>query len=54
LPIEVRVTKSGVNRKAISVSAFRDLCRDYAYKQVDRQKAQIVRLGCLGDYAILI
>lgn len=50
LPIEVRVTKSGVNRKAISVSAFRDLCRDYAYKQVDRQKAQIVRLGCLGDY----
>jgi isoleucyl-tRNA synthetase len=50
LPIEVKVTKSGVNRKAMSVPDFRNLCKEYAYKQVDRQKAQIVRLGCLGDY----
>lgn len=50
LPIEVKVTKSGVNRKAMSVAAFRDLCKDYAYKQVAHQKEQIRRLGCLGDY----
>ncbi len=50
LPIETRVTKSGVNRKAMSVPAFRDLCRDYALKQVAHQKEQIRRLGCLGDY----
>jgi len=50
LPIEVKLTKSGINRKAMSVPEFRNLCRDYAYKQVDKQKSQIVRLGCLGDY----
>lgn len=50
LPIEVKVTKSGVNRKAMSVPAFRDLCKAYALKQVAHQKEQIRRLGCLGDY----
>ena len=50
LPIEVRVTKSGVNRKAMSVADFRDHCKNYAYEQVARQKGQIKRLGCLGDY----
>ncbi len=50
LPIEVRVTKSGVNRKAMSVPSFRDLCKEYALKQVAHQKEQIRRLGCLGDY----
>ncbi len=50
LPIEVKVTKSGVNRKAMSVAAFRNLCKEYAKEQVAKQKAQIKRLGCLGDY----
>jgi isoleucyl-tRNA synthetase len=50
LPIEVQVTKSGVDRKKMPVSEFRDLCKDYALKQVGRQKSQIHRLGCLGDY----
>ncbi len=50
LPIEVKVTKSGINRKAMSVPAFRDLCKDYAKKQVAHQKEQIHRLGCMGDY----
>lgn len=50
LPIEVKVTKSGVDRKKMPVSEFRNLCRDYALKQVAHQKEQIQRLGCLGDY----
>lgn len=50
LPIEVRVTKSGINRKAMPVEEFRDHCKEYALKQVEKQKAQIKRLGCLGDY----
>ncbi len=50
LPIEVRVTKSGVNRKTMSVPNFRDLCKEYALKQVAHQKEQIRRLGCLGEY----
>lgn len=50
LPIENQVTKSGVNRKELSVAAFRKLCEEYAYKQVSMQKAQIKRLGIVGDY----
>ncbi len=50
LPIEVKVTKSGVDRKKMSVAEFRTLCDKYAHTQVERQKAQIMRLGCLGDY----
>ena len=50
LPIETKVTKSGVNRKTTPIPEFRKICEDYAYSQVERQKAQILRLGCLGDY----
>ncbi len=50
LPIEVKVTKSGVNRKTTPVVDFRNCCKEYALKQVEHQKGQIKRLGCLGDY----
>ena len=50
LPIETKVTKSGVNRKTTPVIEFRSICETYAKTQVERQKAQIKRLGCLGDY----
>ena len=50
LPIENQVTKSGVNRKELSVAAFRELCEKYAYSQVNRQKEQIKRLGVVGDF----
>lgn len=50
LPIEVQVTKSGVNRKLTPVADFRQKCREYALKQVEHQKSQIVRLGVMGDY----
>lgn len=50
LPIEVQVTKSGVNRKTTPSDEFRQKCREYALKQVAHQKSQIVRLGVMGDY----
>ena len=50
LPIENQVTKSGVNRKTTPLVEFREKCRDYALTQVERQKAQIRRLGLVGDY----
>lgn len=50
LPIEVQVTKSGVNRKATPDALFRAKCREYALTQVAHQKQQILRLGALGDY----
>jgi len=50
LPIEVQVTKTGVNRKTTPLPEFRRICAEYAHKQVEIQKAQIHRLGVLGDY----
>ena len=50
LPIENAVTKSGVNRKTTPPAEFRKKCEEYAYKQVDRQMAQIKRLGIGANF----
>ncbi|MDE7161553.1 MAG: isoleucine--tRNA ligase [Anaeroplasmataceae bacterium] len=50
LPIENQLQKSGVKRKEMSTADFRKLCEEYAYKQVERQKAGFMRLGVLGDF----
>lgn len=51
LPIEQALTKNQkVNRKEMSVAAFRTLCEKYALEQVEGQKAGFKRLGVLGDW----
>ena len=50
LPIEVQVTKKGVDRKTTPPAEFRQKCREYALSQVARQKEQIRRLGVMGDF----
>lgn len=51
LPIETALTtKEKVNRKAMDVADFRDLCYQYALKQVGIQKEQFKRLGVMGDW----
>jgi len=50
LPIEICVTKSGVDRRTTPPVEFRKKCHDYALSQVARQKEQMVRLGLIGDY----
>lgn len=50
LPIENAVTKSGVNRKTTPPAEFRKKCEEFAYKQVDRQMAQIKRLGIGANF----
>ena len=51
LPIETALTtKEKVNRKAMDVADFRDLCYKYALKQVDIQREQFKCLGVLGDW----
>ena len=51
LPIEQALTKNKkVNRKALSVSEFRNLCEKYALEQVELQKAGFKRLGVLGEW----
>lgn len=50
LPIEHQLTKSGYDRKKMSTSEFRDLCRKYALEQVEKQKAGFQRLGVSGGW----
>jgi isoleucyl-tRNA synthetase len=48
LPIELVVEKA--HGKHIEAARFRELCREYAASQVERQKADFIRLGVLGDW----
>ena len=48
LPIELQVEKT--HGKAIPAAQFRELCREYAATQIERQKADFIRLGVLGDW----
>jgi isoleucyl-tRNA synthetase len=48
LPIELQVEKQ--HGKDIPPAKFRELCREYAKAQVERQKADFIRLGVLGDW----
>ncbi|MDP1925387.1 MAG: isoleucine--tRNA ligase [Thiobacillus sp.] len=48
LPIELQVEKA--HGKAIPPAQFRELCRSYAAEQIERQKADFIRLGVLGDW----
>lgn len=50
LPIETAISKTGVDRKKMSVAEFRTLCEEYAYKQIEIQKKGFKRLGSIGDY----
>ena len=48
LPIELVVEKK--HGKHMEPARFRELCREYAASQVERQKADFIRLGVLGDW----
>lgn len=48
LPIELQVEKQ--HGKEIAPAKFRELCREYAQAQVERQKKDFIRLGVLGEW----
>jgi isoleucyl-tRNA synthetase len=48
LPIELQVEKA--HGKNLPPAKFRELCREYAASQIERQKADFIRLGVLGDW----
>src|SRR3989338_2227540 len=51
LPIELNVEKKcGKVGEQLSAREFRAACREYAEKQVEKQKADFERLGVLGDW----
>ncbi len=51
LPIELQVEKQ-VGKPGVKVDAntFRQKCRQYAAEQIDRQRADFIRLGVFGDW----
>ena len=50
MPIETAIQKQGVKRSEMPVPEFRDKCRAFALKQVDRQREGFKRLGVIGDW----
>ena len=51
LPTESAIIKqTKLDREKLSVSEFRDKCRDFALTYVDRQRSEFKRLGVLGDW----
>lgn len=48
LPIELVVEKN--HGKNIDPAKFRELCREYAAEQVEKQKLDFIRLGVLADW----
>ena len=51
LPIEHQVEKKmGKAGQKISHAEFRRACREYAARQIERQKAGFIRMGVLGDW----
>lgn len=51
LPIELQVEKkAGKAGHKVDAKKFRQLCRDYAREQMNRQREDFKRLGVLGDW----
>ncbi len=51
MPIETAIQKQGVKRNTMPVPEFRDKCREFALKFLDRQREEFIRLGGIGDWA---
>ncbi len=51
LPIEHKIEeKYGRVNKKLDANEFRDKCREYAEKFIERQKKDFIRLGVIGDW----
>ncbi|ERK60073.1 isoleucine--tRNA ligase [Gemella bergeri ATCC 700627] len=50
LPIEQVLVNNGVDRKSMPATKFRNKCKDYALKQIDKQRADFKKLGVIGDW----
>ncbi|MCA9765846.1 MAG: isoleucine--tRNA ligase [Carnobacterium sp.] len=50
LPIEQALTNKGVKRKEMTVAKFRELCEEYAWEQINKQREDFKRLGVAGEW----
>ncbi|MDO4912152.1 MAG: isoleucine--tRNA ligase [Lactobacillus sp.] len=51
LPVEQQLAKKGVDRKKMDRAEYRELCRQFAVEQIEKQKADFRRLGVSADWA---
>lgn len=50
LPTEQALTNQGVDRKSMTTAQFRELCRQFVLKEIDKQRTGFKRLGVAGDW----
>ena len=50
LPVEQQLAKKGVDRKTMDRAKYRELCRQYAEEQVEKQMTDFKRLGVMADW----
>lgn len=50
LPVEQQLAKKGVDRKTMDRAKYRELCRQFAEEQVQKQMADFKRLGVMADW----
>ncbi len=50
LPTEQALTNQGVDRKTMSTAEFRELCRKFVLKEIDKQRNGFKRLGVAGEW----
>ena len=50
LPVEQQLAKQGVDRKTMDRAKYRELCRQFAQEQVEKQMTDFKRLGVMADW----
>ena len=50
LPVEQQLAKKGVDRKSMDRAKYRELCRQYAEEQIQKQMNDFKRLGVMADW----
>ncbi len=50
LPVEQQLAKKGIDRKTMDRAKYRELCRQYAEEQVQKQMTDFKRLGIMADW----
>ena len=50
LPVEQALAKKGIDRKTMDRAKYRELCRQFAQEQVEKQMTDFKRLGIMADW----
>ena len=50
MPVEQQLAKKGIDRKTMDRAKYRELCRQFAQEQVEKQMTDFKRLGVMADW----